>query len=241
MIVDHWGRVLARLPRGSRRRARRARPRSGRAATRAELSRAETPGARHDDANALQHARATRIARAVRPRRAGRLEQALESRARRRRVDAGDLYFQLVARGALGARGRHRQGRQPQHRAGRRRARAWRASSTGFAYSDEVVLPALLEAARAARAIARDGRRAARSRPGTPTGGRTAVPADRPDRSRSPTTTRSRCSRQLDREARALDPRVKQVMASLAAVARDRSWSPRATARSPPTCGRWCA
>ena len=74
---------------------------------------------------------------------------------------------------------------------------------------------ALLEAARAARAIAREGGKAhvqawhARRPP--------PVPGRGPDRDGSATTTRSTLLQRIDR-ARAADPRVQQVMASVAAV-----------------------
>jgi TldD protein len=91
---------------------------------------------------------------------------------------------------------------------------------TGFAYSDEVSLPALEEAARAARAIARHGSAGAGG-PGVRaahriTGHRLYLPAD-------PIVTVADADKVsflgvLDREARRLDPRVKQVMASLAGI-----------------------
>ncbi|MBS0395414.1 MAG: metalloprotease TldD, partial [Proteobacteria bacterium] len=98
--------------------------------------------------------------------------------------------------------------------------RAISGERTGFAYSDELSLPALEEAARAARAIARAGGAA----PGSPglraagaiTGHRLYLPAD-------PIVTVPDADKvaflgSLDREARRLDPRVKQVMASLAGI-----------------------
>ncbi len=93
--------------------------------------------------------------------------------------------------------------------------RALAGERTGFAYSDEVVLPALLESARAARAIARSGSTGA-LQAWHARGGRelyTAVdPIDTLD-------DRDKVSllEEIDREARALDPRITQVMASLSA------------------------
>ncbi|HXQ64224.1 MAG TPA: metalloprotease TldD [Steroidobacteraceae bacterium] len=99
--------------------------------------------------------------------------------------------------------------------------RAIAGERTGFAYSDDIALPALQEAARAARAIARHG--------GTSTspaghaiaatraaGHRLYLPAD-------PIVTLADADKvafllRLDRETRNLDPRVRQVMASLAAI-----------------------
>ena len=100
--------------------------------------------------------------------------------------------------------------------------RAIAGERTGFAYSDEISLAALEEAARATRAIARHG-----ARPGAPAGQAIApragaarhslyLPAD-------PIATVADADKvaflmSLDREARRLDPRVRQVMASLAGI-----------------------
>jgi TldD protein len=98
--------------------------------------------------------------------------------------------------------------------------RALAGERTGFAYSDEIVLPALQEAARAARAIARHGTQAAGGRGVAAwrgvTGHSLYLPTD-------PITTVPDADKvaflvSLDREARRLDARVQQVMASLAAV-----------------------
>jgi TldD protein len=94
--------------------------------------------------------------------------------------------------------------------------RAISGEKTGFAYSDDLVLPALLDASRAARAIARsggDGRVPGRA---LQSGHRLYLPAD-------PLETLSERDKiellqALDQEARAIDPRVKQVMVSLAGV-----------------------
>lgn len=99
--------------------------------------------------------------------------------------------------------------------------RAIAGERTGFAYSDEVSRAALDEAARAARAIARQGGDAARpGQPGLAVAGsgapRLYLPID-------PIATVADADKvaflqALDRSTRALDPRVKQVMASLAGV-----------------------
>jgi TldD protein len=93
--------------------------------------------------------------------------------------------------------------------------RALAGERTGFAYSDEVVLPALLESARAARAIARSGSTGA-LQAWHARGGRelyTAVdPIDTLD-----DRDKVRLLEEIDREARALDARITQVMASLSA------------------------
>ncbi len=93
--------------------------------------------------------------------------------------------------------------------------RAMAGEKTGFAYSDEIVLPQLLEATRAARAIARDGKGA-----GTPLAVRSAralYPAIDPVDS-LPNPDKIALLREVDAYARARDPRVKQVMVSLAAT-----------------------
>ena len=94
--------------------------------------------------------------------------------------------------------------------------RAIAGERTGFAYSDEISAEALTEAARAARAIADHG--------GT-TGPRGfVVPASRALYTPvDPLATMADADKvallgRIDRETRAIDPRVRQVMASLAAV-----------------------
>ncbi len=143
-----------------------------------------------------------------------RLEQALGTLAGHA-IDAGDLYFQFAREehwsleDGIVKEGLHsiEQGVGVRALAGER---------TGFAYSDEVDLPALIEASRAARAIARsggDGRvRAFAASPGRAL----YAPID-------PLTTlrdddKVALLARIDRDTRALDPRVQQVMASLAAV-----------------------
>jgi TldD protein len=94
--------------------------------------------------------------------------------------------------------------------------RALAGERTGFAYSDEIVPEALLEAARAARAIAQSGGdgRVRAWRPVTPH--RLYLPVD-PIETLGDTEKVALLAR-VDRETRALDPRVCQVMASIAAV-----------------------
>jgi TldD protein len=94
--------------------------------------------------------------------------------------------------------------------------RALSGEKTGFAYSDEIVLPALEEASRAARAIALQGqsRRVQAWHPRT--GHQLYLPID-------PVATLRDDDKvawlaRVDRETRALDPRVVQVMASVTAV-----------------------
>jgi TldD protein len=91
--------------------------------------------------------------------------------------------------------------------------RANSGEKTGFAYSDELVLPALQSAASAARAIARQGQEK-----GVMAWQRSAAPALYPDA--DPTTSiddarKTRLLLELDAATRALDPRVDQVIISL--------------------------
>ncbi len=89
---------------------------------------------------------------------------------------------------------------------------------TGFAYSDEIVLPQLLTAARSARAIAQSGSDATRTRCGErhPF----AVPADRSGRQRCRTRTKSPCCAKSTNSCARSDPRVSQVIVSLSGDAR---------------------
>ncbi|MFQ5934807.1 MAG: metalloprotease TldD [Acidiferrobacterales bacterium] len=95
--------------------------------------------------------------------------------------------------------------------------RAVSQEKTGFAYSDEIGLPALLDAAQAARAIARQGRN--ETTPVSWQGGRSLelyAPID-PVGSLED-AAKVQLLEAIEAEARRQDPRVKQVMASLAAV-----------------------
>ncbi len=87
---------------------------------------------------------------------------------------------------------------------------------TGFAYSDEVVPAALLEAARAARAIAREGGKG-QVQAWHATAAHRLYPADDPIATLAD-VDKVALLQELDRRARALDPRVRQVVATLAAV-----------------------
>src|SRR4249919_472578 len=93
--------------------------------------------------------------------------------------------------------------------------RALSGEKTGFAYSDEIVLPALLEAAGSARAIAQ----ASANGVGTPLAiatGRGLYPAIDPIETLS-SEDKIGVLRELDALCRSLDPRVKQVIVSIAA------------------------
>ncbi|MFT3907370.1 MAG: metalloprotease TldD [Steroidobacteraceae bacterium] len=130
-------------------------------------------------------------------------------------VDAADLYFQLsheeswaledsiVKEGSASIE----QGVGVRALAGER---------TGFAYSDEIVLPALLEAAGAARAIAVEKGEGRMQAWQPVTGHQLYLPVD-PLRSLS-ADQKVEWLMRIDRETRAMDPRVTQVMASVSAV-----------------------
>ena len=95
--------------------------------------------------------------------------------------------------------------------------RAVAGEKTGFAYSDEIVLPALLEAAGAARAIVQQG---AQARVPVAFRGEAGRQLYRPDDPLAslPDEAKVKLLERVEREARAQDPRVKQVMASLAST-----------------------
>src|SRR6266566_1938113 len=132
------------------------------------------------------------------------------------RVDYGDLYFQYsrheswsLEEGIVKS-GSH----NIESGVG---VRAVAGEKSGFAYSDEIVLPALLEAASAARAIAQSGGEARLPAAFRGAAGlRLYEPAD-PIASLAD-DEKVKLLERVEREARAADPRVKQVMVSLAAV-----------------------
>jgi TldD protein len=93
--------------------------------------------------------------------------------------------------------------------------RALAGEKTGFAYSDEILLPALTEASRAARAIARSGQSRSLQVWRRTNGHRLYLPIDPIDTLSD--TDKIKLLEQVDQEARRLDPRVTQVMASLTA------------------------
>ncbi len=139
-------------------------------------------------------------------------------------IDDGDIYFQLSRdeswslEDGIVKEGTHSidQGVGVRAIAGER---------TGFAYSDELALPALQEAARAARAIVRHGANHGahavggdgRVQPWQRTRGRELyLPVD--PIATVPDADKVAFLQRLDRETRARDPRVQQVMASLVAA-----------------------
>ena len=128
-------------------------------------------------------------------------------------IDYADLYFQYSRQESWSLE-------EGQVKSGNRHieqgvgVRAIAGEKTGFAYSDEIVLPALLDAATAARAIARAGRE--QTAPLAPRDGGTLSlyqPLD-PLLSLEDTAKVALLER-VEQEARRLDPRVTQVMASL--------------------------
>src|ERR1700744_2960449 len=94
--------------------------------------------------------------------------------------------------------------------------RAISGEKTGFAYTDEVLMPALLEASDAARAIARSGGKQAVKAWQRPVTHRLYLPVDPLDAVKD--EDKVAWLMRIDADTRRLDPRVKQVMASLAAV-----------------------
>ena len=177
MIIDHWGKVLARMPRGT-------------GCVVADIDRRGAHGCAHEFPGAraprdLQHmthelhiersdrtADPLTIARELILRPGGlddaRLDSAL-SQVMSSSVDSADLYFQLSREESWALEdGIVKEGSASIEQGVGVRALA--GEKTGFAYSDEIVLPALEEASRAARAIAV-------ARPGTRRAGVAAVDA----------------------------------------------------------------
>jgi TldD protein len=130
-------------------------------------------------------------------------------------VDAGDLYFQVSRHEAwsledgIVKEGSHSidQGVGVRAVAGER---------TGFAYSDEIMMPALMQAAAAAAAITRSGSQQA-VQAWSARAGHALYGVGDPIASMAD-DDKVTLLRQVDAATRALDPRVKQVMASLVAV-----------------------
>ncbi len=131
-------------------------------------------------------------------------------------VDYGDLYFQYSRHESWSLEeGKVKSGSHNiEQGVG---VRACAGEKTGFAYSDEIVLPTLLDAAVAARAIARhgDGGQTPAAFRGE-SGLRLYRPVD--PLASLPDDAKVKLLERVEQEARKQDPRVKQVMASLAAV-----------------------
>lgn len=130
-------------------------------------------------------------------------------------VDSGDLYFQStryeswVLEDGIIKEGSH----SIEQGAG---VRAISGDKTGFAYSDEIMLPALLQASSSARAIARHGSEG-KLQAWQARGEEALYPALDP-LDRMTADEKVSLLRQLDQEARRQDPRVKEVVVSLAGV-----------------------
>ena len=162
--------------------------------------------------NALEIARATLLEAP------GLSENALAQvmdRLLSRQVDTADIYFQYgrleswVLDDGIVKEGSH----SIEQGAG---VRAISGDKTGFAYTDDLLLPQLLEAAGAARAIAEAGQErhhAVTARGDTPQLYRPVNPLESLDEA-----AKLDLMRRLDAEARAADPRVQQVTVSLVAA-----------------------
>ena len=130
-------------------------------------------------------------------------------------VDSGDLYFQStrfeswVLEDGIVKEGTH----SIEQGAG---VRAISGDKTGFAYSDEIIMPALLQASTAARAIAKHGHEG--SLQSWHAGGTNSLYPAMDPIDRMPADDKVALLKQLDAEARQQDPRVKEVVVSLAGV-----------------------
>jgi TldD protein len=129
-------------------------------------------------------------------------------------IDAADLYFQhsrsesWVLEDGIVKDGNH----SIEQGVG---VRALSGEKTGFAYSDEIVLPALLDAAGSARAIAQSGANGV-GKPLAVATGHGLYPAIDPIETLS-SEAKIQLLRELDALCRATDQRVKQVIVSIAA------------------------
>jgi TldD protein len=130
-------------------------------------------------------------------------------------IDGGDLYFQVsreehwTLEDSIVKSGSH----SIDSGVG---VRALAGEKTGFAYSDEILPEALLQSARAARAIARSGSEGRVQAWKQAAAHRLYLPLD-PIETLGDTDKVALLER-VDRETRRMDPRVEQVIASLAAV-----------------------
>lgn len=142
------------------------------------------------------------------------LDEAL-GRLLRGGVDTADLYFQFVRHETWSLEdGIVKEGSHSVDQGVGVRAMA--GEKTGFAYSDELLVPALMTAADAAGAIARQGQTGQVQAWQTLQPRSLYQPLDPVDS--LPDAAKVALLQQIDRETRRLDPRVRQVMAGLAAV-----------------------
>jgi TldD protein len=144
----------------------------------------------------------------------GHIEQLL-GQLKTTAIDAADIYFQYSRlQSWMLEDGIIKDGNFNIERGAGLRAQS--GEKTGFAYADEVQFETLLQAAKAARAIARGGGEGRVKLEGIGTGRRLYEPID-PLGSLSDEDKVALLHR-VDEEARRLDPRVRQVIASLVAV-----------------------
>lgn len=130
-------------------------------------------------------------------------------------VDSADLYFQVTRHESWSLEdGIVKEGSYNLDQGVGVRAMA--GEKTGFAYSDELALPALMQASKAAGAIARSGRQGG-VRVAAPQSGHCLYAPVDPISSLAD-TDKVGLLQAIDRETRTIDPRVKQVMANLAGV-----------------------
>jgi TldD protein len=142
------------------------------------------------------------------------LDQALNTLLQRG-VDTADLYFQVIRHESWSLEdGIVKEGSYSIDQGVG--VRAMSGEKTGFAYSDEIVLPALMHASQAASAIARQGHQGRVQAWRAQTGHSLYPPLD-PLASISD-ADKVQLLQQVDRATRAVDSRVVQVMASLAGV-----------------------
>src|SRR5678816_4083241 len=130
-------------------------------------------------------------------------------------IDAADLYFQhsrsesWVLEDGIVKDGSH----SIEQGVG---VRAMSGEKTGFAYSDEIVLPELLTAAQSARAIAQSGKEGGGHRLAARQAAVLYAPIDPVDSLAN--EEKITLLREVDKFCRAADPRVSQVIVSLSAV-----------------------
>ncbi len=130
-------------------------------------------------------------------------------------IDAADLYFQVSREESWALEdGIVKEGSASIEQGVGVRAVA--GEKTGFAYSDEIVMPALEEASRAARAIASRGQDLATKSVLPSSGHKLYLPID--PVSSFTSSEKVAWLERVDRETRKMDPRVMQVMASVVAV-----------------------
>lgn len=128
-------------------------------------------------------------------------------------VDSADLYFQSIRSESWRLEdGIVKEGHHDIRRGVG--ARAISGEKTGFAYSDDIVLPALIEATHAARSIAQQGKSAI-AKVWHPVSGHHLYPIQDP-LDTLPTSEKIALLHRVDREARKQDPRVTQVNVTLA-------------------------